>query len=337
MRQITQQDIYRHYVGDIIIGAMYNSPIPGRQDDTPSFCLYIKNNQILWCDHGLPDQFGNQPENLVQYLKGIELTPRGYYLAKDVISREVGGATTLRRPLTQLRRRFDKKISPYVKGRADFEPYELNYWRRFNLNGDDLREANIEPLDFLSWTGEEGKPVIFSEPNNPAFIYWWGRDPASWKLYRPLADKRDKFRQDNVDGVIEGWSLLDKDFSQVYPKKLPLVIICSSFKDQLVVRKVMRKYNNVSTIGPRGESELGTIIDRKNDILLRADRVVILFDADDAGYKGSKKLAEATGFEFADMRELLAGYKDFSDYVDTERGNYSYKELNYLLSDILFL
>jgi hypothetical protein len=330
MRALTTEDVYRYYLGDVVIGNMYNSPLPGRRDSSPSFALYEKNGEILWIDHGLPNQYGNKPENLIQHLRGLPLTPGGYYKAQKIIAGEVQRGMRGKSP-TSLRRRAKNKNTPYIRGREVWRGFETEYWRRFDIDTDFLREEWVEPLDMMSWSGDEKAADLRSVIGDPAFVYWWSRNPASWKLYRPLtARKRDKFRQGNPTGVIEGWDVMKKQVDG----RLGVLFILSSSKDRFVVKKAFGELNRYNGINPRGESDRMDIIAMRSEIADLADRVIILYDADRAGYEGSHTLSDKTGFETYDMRNLLDGQKDFSDYVDTQRGNHSHSKLKDLIKSI---
>lgn len=311
---------------------MYNSPIPGRNDKTPSFCLYVRDNQIKWCDHGLTDQFGNKPENLVQYMEGLELTSKGFYDAKRLIDKNISRQLT-GKPLKQLRMRPTRDSAPYIQDK-EYENFELTYWNRFEISKSELLFEDIRPLKSLSWSGINGEPNVRSTPSDPAFVYWWDTNPASWKLYRPLTNKRDKFRQENVHGVIEGWNSMTKSIDG----PLDILFILSSTKDRLVVKHAFGDPEKINGINPRGEADFADIMQKAPEIKKLAKRVIIMFDADDPGFTGSKKLADLTGFEFYDFRDKLGfdpdrnKIKDFADFVDKYRGNRNYSELKQVIN-----
>lgn len=329
MREITQQDIYRAWLGDVIIGKMYNSPIPGRRDRTPSFQLYIYKGGIRWKDWGLGDQYGWDAQNLVQHMEGLPLTNEGFGMAYHVIKSRIG-KNVIAQPLVQLRRRADRETTPYIKER-DFLDFELEYWDRFDITKEELISEDISSVDSMSWAGKEGEAHVVSTPSDPAFVFWWARNPASWKIYRPLANKRDKFRQDNVSGIVEGMATWMNDtvdnISKINDGKVDTLFITSSTKDRLVIKHAFPDRTKYNAINPRSETGYKEIVDNLDVIDQWANRVVILYDADDAGYKGSQNLAKYTNFETYDMRGKLDGQKDFADFVDSQRGNHSYEEL----------
>lgn len=330
MRKITDQDIYRMLLGNVVIGNLYNSPIPGRKDKTPSFALFEKNGVVLWRDHGLPDQFGDKASNLYQHMRGFPLTHAGWHRANEALEQEfrVG---LIGVPPTQLRSKPKHDRPPCVMGDT-FKDFEIGFWNRFDFTVPELLYEDIEPLRKMSWT-EGGEMVFESTPSEPAFIYWWNKSPASYKIYRPLSQKRDKFRQWNVDGIIEGWNSLIKEYERRNRVPFDILFNGSSTKDRMVLKKASGP--NCSGFNPRGEGDFKDIVAKAPIIKSMAKRVVCLYDADDAGFAGASRMAELTGFEFYDTRAKLFGHKDFADMKDKTRGNMSYQDINNTILNLI--
>jgi len=115
--------------------------------------------------------------------------------------------------------------------------------------------------------------------------------------------------------------------------KYDLLILCSSTKDRLVLKKSFRQMGwNASAVNATNEGSYIPLIRRKDYLKNSiAKRIVALYDSDDAGYHTSVVVADHLGIEYIDMRGVLAGSKDFSDYV--EKG--TYEELQTILKAIL--
>lgn len=336
MRKITDEDIYRYYLGDFIIGAMYNSPIPGRNDKTPSFQVYEhrKTGRLCWIDYGLPNQFGSNAYNLVQYLRNIPITDSGYGYAKRIAYNEVSSGM-IGKPTTVLKRLPTKETTPYINSNSSFKEYEIKFWERFGISEQLLKDEGVESVSSMSWFGKKGDVHIKSTETNPAFVYWWNKNPASWKLYQPFKPKREKFRQENVSGIIEGWNSMIREY--VSGVKFKVLFINSSTKDRLTVKAAYGDTTKYNGINPRGEKDRQDLLAKKEDIDNLAERVCILYDADDPGYESSMILQKLTGWEAYDMRGKLDGQKDFSDYKDTEKGNYSQKDLVNIINKTILL
>lgn len=328
-RSVTDQDIYIALLGShVIVGPKYRSPIPGRKDRTPSFGLYEKNGKILWRDFGLTNQFGNSAINLVQHMRNLPLTDEGFGLAKKLITQELkSGIIGTHPPMIPMVDKNDE--TPFIVDR-DFRPYELDYWDRFSISKDILLHEDIRAISSMRWTSGLSSR---STPDDPKFVFWWAKSPvSSCKVYRPLAEKKLRFRQYNVDGVVEGWNSLVKEFKARGNEPFDVLFINSSTKDRLVVKKAM---SGCSGINPRSEGELSDIKKKTIEIRVMSKRQIIMYDADDPGYIGAMKLKTVTGFEAYDMRGKLDGQKDFADFVDKERGNHSYNDLTKLILNII--
>src|SRR5688572_15781777 len=133
---------------------MYNSPIPGRKDDTPSFVVYEKNGQLRWTDHGLTNQCGYHPVNLVIHMRGLpcdteEEIRRSYGIAKRIIDTEIK-IGMMGKPPTQLRSRPQYDRPPLLRTGA-FRDWEHEYWNRFELSEEELRYESTEALHSLTW------------------------------------------------------------------------------------------------------------------------------------------------------------------------------------------
>lgn len=338
MRQITDEDIYRYYLGDVIVGALYNSPLPDRQDDTPSFQLYVHRNtgKICWIDYGYDSQYGNSAINLVQHLRGLPLTGKGYFDAKALVEREVQ-LGMIGKPLTQLKRKSFKDITPYIRTKERFSDFELDYWSRFDITEDELLREDIRALDSMNWAGKSGSNDLRSTPTDPIFVYWWNRNPSSWKMYRPLAPKRDRFRQENVDGVIEGWNSMIKEYKEV--DQFDIMFITSSTKDRLVLKHALRHglTEKCSVINPRGERDRQDIIAQIDMIKQMSREQYIIYDDDPngEGWRCAQTLAAETGFEAIDISGAFDGQKDIADYIDKQRGNHSYDELVNIIKQLI--
>lgn len=299
----TDEEIYSYFLGDVVVGDMYRSPMPDRpkNDTSPSFGLYEKDGRILWKDFGSSDASGNKPVNFVMdYLKV------SYAQAMRIIETEVKTGMIGRKVKLSKRRKGD--VLPSLVKRREFTQGELNYWLQYGIEEEDLIREDIYALDRLAWLPSGGGQFESSTDEIPIFIYWFNDSPASWKKYRPEARNEGQviatkdFLTWNVTDVVEGWNS--------YPDETDLTIITSSTKDRACVKKC--KYDSLN---PTGENAYNGLLLKKDEINKRSKRVLIMLDADEPGFKASKKLSELTGWDYWDMRVELRGEKDFSDYA----------------------
>lgn len=318
----TDEQIYRFFCGeDVEIGEMYLSILPSnwRKPDTgDSFGLYLKPDGVIrWHDFGLADQDGNKAINLLMYMRNCD-----YKTACRIRDTEIA-MEWKRRPFTELRkgrRALGEDILPYVEFDDNFTDYELQYWERYKeISAGDLIQQQIYSLKSLRW-GNSGKQVT-STPGDPAFIYIFNRNPISWKIYRPLNQGGQKFRQWGIENVVEGMHQIHQADTGIF---------VSSTKERLVCKKACPE---ILFLNPTGESSYFQIISRWPEIKPFATKWFIIYDADDAGYLAGETLSSHIGIPNVDARQMKE--KDFSDYIDKYKGNHSYPELRTKITNMI--
>ena len=124
----------------------------------------------------------------------------------------------------------------------------------------------------------------------------------NFKIYRPLADKYTKWRNNLTEYDIQGYAQL--------PKKGDVLFITKSMKDVMCLYEM-----GIPAISPSSES---TFI--PNDILeslkKRFKRIIILFDRDPAGVRYSRKISLKMNLEAMFIHKKYNA-KDVSDAIKT--------------------
>ncbi len=218
------------------------------------------------------------------------------------------------------RRALGENILPYVEYDDQFTDYELQYWDRYQIGGKELVQEQIYSLKSLRWG--DGNKRITSTKGDPAFIYIFERNPISWKIYRPLNNSNEKFRQWRIENVVEG-------LHQIHHAEIGMFV--SSTKERTVCKKACPE---ILFLNPTGESSYIQIINRWQEIKPYAKRWIVAYDADDAGYLAGETLSNHIGIPFVDTRPLMK-VKDFSDYIDKYKGNNTYPELRTLIHNLI--
>lgn len=321
----TDEQIYRYLLGDIEVGEMYLSPLPAnwrKQDTGDSFGLYLKPDGVIrWHDFGLADQQGNKAINLIMYMRNCD-----YRTACRIRDTEIA-MEWKRRPFVELKKSrrasLGEDILPYVEYDSNFTDYELRYWDRYKeISPEDLLRQQIYSLKSLRW-GNSNKQVS-STPGDPAFIYIFNRNPVSWKIYRPLNQSGQKFRQWGIENVVEG-------MHQIHEAETGILV--SSTKERVVCIKACPE---ILFLNPTGESSYIQLINNWSAIRPFARKWYIMYDTDAAGYLAGETLsAHLVDITNVDMREQLDGNKDFSDYIDRYKGNNSYNDLRTLIHNLI--
>ena len=200
-------------------------------------------------------------------------------------------------PIPPLKRGEKNTTIPNLKLRERWEPWELEYWREYGINEDDLQYERILPLDSLSWV--DGAPGLRSLPGDPAFVYLLRETPLSFKIYRPFSEF--KFRQWRVSGLWEGMLTVGD------VEKIPPCLIVSSTKDRTIVRKALGR--EWTLLNPLSEGSWRYLP------FSRMQGGCIMFDADDAGTNNAQDAARESELDYIDWRGKLGGEKDFSDFI----------------------
>ena len=133
--------------------------------------------------------------------------------------------------------------------------------------------------------------------SNPMYAY---KVYNNFKIYRPLADKYTKWRNNLTENDIQGFKQL--------PKTGDILIITKSMKDVMCLYEM-----GIPAISPSSES---TFIPDKalNQLKKRFKRIIILFDRDTAGVKYLRKMSLKTGLEGMLVHKKFKA-KDISDAV----------------------
>ena len=149
----------------------------------------------------------------------------------------------------------------------------------------------------LDISNAEGGYVSTYKRENPMYAY---KVYNNFKIYRPLADKYTKWRNNLTDYDIQGYEQL--------PQKGDILFITKSMKDVMCLHEM-----GYPAVSPSSES---TFLpkDVLEQLKTRFKRIIILFDRDVAGVKRSRKLSRETGLEAMFINKKFKA-KDISDAV----------------------
>ena len=148
---------------------------------------------------------------------------------------------------------------------------------------------------------------------NPMYAY---KVYNNFKIYRPLADKYTKWRNNLTDYDIQGYEQL--------PQKGDILFITKSMKDVMCLHEM-----GYPAVSPSSES---TFLpkDVLEQLKTRFKRIIILFDRDTSGVKRSRKLSRETGLEAMFINKKFKA-KDVSDAVKAN----SFEEIKNWLNETI--
>ena len=285
LSKVTEYDIYARYIGQFKIGFIYNSPF--REDKNPSFGIFRsrKSGKLLFKDHG-NGECGD-------VIKFVELYT-GLTNYNDILNRIVTDMSITNNTKLKSTKQYESKDTVIGVVRQDWTDVDKQYWSQFGITKETLIKFNVSSIKYYLCDGVV-KGIYKDE--NPMYAY---KVYDHFKIYRPLADKYTKWRNNLTPYDIQGYEQL--------PKKDDLLIITKSLKDVMCLYEM-----GYTAISPSSESTFLTpdVIDV---LKRRFKRILICFDRDIPGVKNMRKISLKTGLNgFLVHKKWKA--KDISDAV----------------------
>lgn len=286
LSKVTEYDIYSRYIGHFKIGLIYNSPF--RKDKNPSFGIFYskKSGRLLFKDHGTGE--------CGDVIKFVSLYT-GITNYNDILNRIVKDLNITNNTVLKASKEY-KIPTETVIGvvRQDWTNIDKQYWSQFGITIDTLKKFNVSSIKYYLCNGIV--KAIYKD-TNPMYAY---KVYNHFKIYRPLADKYTKWRNNLQEYDIQGFQQL--------PKKGDLLIITKSLKDVMCLYEM-----GYTAISPASESTF--IPDKVLDILKsNFKHILICFDRDIAGVKNMRKISLKTGLNGFLVHKKYKS-KDISDAV----------------------
>lgn len=286
LSKVTEYDIYSRYIGHFKIGLIYNSPF--RKDKNPSFGIFYskKSGRLLFKDHGTGE--------CGDVIKFVSLYT-GITNYNDILNRIVKDLNITNNTVLKASKEY-KIPTETVIGvvRQDWTDVDKQYWSQFGITINTLKKFNVSSIKYYLCNGIV--KAIYKD-TNPMYAY---KVYNHFKIYRPLADKYTKWRNNLQEYDIQGFQQL--------PKKGDLLIITKSLKDVMCLYEM-----GYTAISPASESTF--IPDKVLDMLKNSfKRILICFDRDTAGVKNMRKISLKTGLNGFLVHKKYKS-KDISDAI----------------------
>ena len=291
LEKLSDYDIYAYYIGKFQVGKLYNSPLRN-SDKNPSFAVFpSRNGSLLFKDHGtgqsgtsitfckLMIHTDNKTELIKELLKILKHTKPDYDCKRTIQynTRSTCDIGIVRQPFTDI---------------------DMEYWKQYNISEDTLKRYNVFSILYFLLN----KTVRFIYKNDcPMYAY---KVNNHFKIYRPLAPKQTKWRNNLTEDDIQGLSQLDLDPLKTYP----LLIITKSLKDVMVLHEM-----GYYSISPSSETTFipDTIYTKLKN---KFKHIVLLYDRDETGVLEAKKFSKKYGIDAFFINKKFKA-KDISDAV----------------------
>lgn len=262
LSKVTEYDIYAKYIGQFKVGMIYNSPF--RKDKNPSFGIYYskRTKQLLFKDHGT-----GECGNVIKFVSLF--TGKTEY--NDILSDIVDKLNiTNNTKLVSSKQYIPPTETVIGVVRQEFTDVDINYWKQFNISINTLKKFNVNSIKYYLCNGIV-KGTYKRE--NPMYAY---KVYNNFKIYRPLADKYTKWRNNLTDYDIQGYEQL--------PQKGDILFITKSMKDVMCLHEM-----GIPAVSPSSES---TFLpkDVLENLKKRFKSIILLFDRDSSGCKNSIKI-----------------------------------------------
>lgn len=286
LSKVTEYDIYARYLGQFKVGYIYNSPF--RKDKNPSFGIFLsrKSGRLLFKDHG-----NGECGDVIKFVSLVT----GINNYNDLLNRIIKDMQITNNTVLHSTKEYKNNNETVISVvRQDWTDIDIDYWSQFHISIDTLKKFSVSSIKYYLCDGIV-KGIYKDE--NPMYAY---KVYDHFKIYRPLADKYTKWRNNLGVYDIQGYKQL--------PEKGDLLIITKSLKDVMCLYEM-----GYAAISPSSESTFITsdVIDA---LKLRFKRILICFDRDPSGCKNSIKLYNKTRIKpFFVHKKFKA--KDISDAI----------------------
>lgn len=195
---------------------------------------------------------------------------------------------------------------------------DYTYWNKYGISFDKLEEFNVFPCSCVYLTTKEGKQIVIKEKNNnPIYAYQFIKyKEYSYKIYRPLAEKRYKWlfsggSKDYIEGIYQ---------LPLYGK---LLILTKSLKDCMCFS--LFNYPAISLQGEVNKFEYQLV----TKLLKKFEEIIVIYDNDEQGRKSAFSLQNEYKFRILFIDEA----KDLSDLIKLKGLKDSEQIINKLINE----
>ena len=290
VKNVPTQWIFQHFCSikeklagqDVKIKSLFNP-----NERTPSMCIYTdKSNTYRYKDFSTGK--GGSAIDLVKDLnnlsfhKACQLIVENY---NDFVLHNNGGYD-----LEEFQRAAKYKVTSHkFRGWTTQDQY---FWTQFNIGSKLLEAHNVKPLESYCMTKDDKNLCI-----KGLYLYgYFKEDGTLYKIYQPKTlDK--KFIK--VSNYVQGYEQLDDNTH---------LVITSSLKDVMSIKSLKL---NIDVIAPDSENTM-LKQDVMEELQNKYNKIVVLFDNDDAGIKAMQTYKEK--YPFIETT-VLPMSKDVSDSI----------------------
>ncbi len=319
LSKLTPKQIIEYYLQlDLKFSTLINSPF--REDKNPSFGIkviddynvigtdFARNNESYDCFKIVSSLHNNCTftESLKIIAADFKLLNFNNTISKSEIPLLLN--TSDSQPIKNYKKLFVVEDQPYTR-------VDVEYWGKYRISISTLVEYDVLSCKRLWSNGELLKKYT---ANNPVYAYkFTNNGNVSYKIYSPLADKKNKWLFNGSSSDIEGFDQL--------PLFDDILIITKSLKDVMCLKE-----HGINAISLQGEANnLSNSVYEK--IKYRFNNIYSLYDFDTQGIYGAEKLLKEYGIKPLYI-PIKTNCKDFAEFCSLNNYEDSKKLVEKLIS-----
>ncbi len=300
LQKIGEYDIYKAFSPKFVLGRRFSSPMPGREDDNPSFIINHKYGNYFHCDYGESKYYGNAFDFVMQ-LKGCD-----FLTALKLIDTELGLGISA--PLKDWKATISSYKQPEIKDEQEthiecthqrFTVEAHKYWNAYHLSEDYLKNRLVYQVKTLYINRQK-----FHLPwGEIVFVYL--TPEGKMKIYRPTVSRKSKdpnvwrFRSNVPFTYISNWEHL---------KDCKKVLVTKSKKDELVTSLL------TDCVGSTQAESIACFSEETIEGL--KDKTVYLnYGSDDQGKRESKLITSSFGWKHYNTEDKYLPHNDIAEVV----------------------
>lgn len=301
LAKVTSYDILNNYLqpyhnsGRLLAAKNISNPFQAEKQETPSFNIFPTMGTGEWRYKDFATGDDGSCFDLVMKLFNLSFPEALQKINSDLTLL----LDTTQEPIKS-NRQLAQEAPKFTIKRKQFNDAEKEFWLKFGIDEQTLKRFNVSSLEEFSTTSKIGNPYT-TKSSFDKFIFAYENN--HWvKLYKPLDEKKYKFQYlgTKEQGFIFGWKQL--------PENADLLIITGGEKD---VMTLTAKGFNAITLNSETATLPKNIVD---ELKLRFNTILVLYDNDETGLKQSNILAVAHGLHRLVLPTLQNNGKDISDY-----------------------
>ena len=296
--KVSEYQLWKHYCRNFEdIDRSFKSEL--YNDKNPSCRIYYSaNGSLRYKDFGTGDNL-----SIVEYIQkkyGCTFKESLNIISNDFNISNNNILVNKQQKIIQLEETIIQR--PKVKIEIDVQPYTMldyGYWSQFGIPLTLLEEYNVFSCKQVYLIRGDRKTTYTYTSNNPIYAYrFCTNGEYSYKIYFPLADKKFKW-------LFSGGSAKDIEGYDQLSWHGNILILTKSLKDCMCYR--MLGYDAISLQGEANKLESSFV----EKLYKRFNKIIVNYDNDEQGIKGSKRLEQQYGFKHFYIDDA----KDLSDYI----------------------